>query len=130
LIAHEWLTPAVTEVFSADASMVVWWGTEIECHSAIARKTAALLPDGIASVEARLEELRHEWHEVQPAEAVRRTAVRIVRTHDLRAADALQLAAAIAIADDDLSSLPFVTLDDRLAQAAARERLPVIRPER
>jgi predicted nucleic acid-binding protein len=48
---------------------------------------------------------------------VRRTAQRLLRVHELRAADALQLAAASTAAED----LPFVTLDDRLALAAARE---------
>lgn len=39
----------------------------------------------------------------------------------LRAADALQLAAAIVAADFNAASMPFVTLDVRLAEAADRE---------
>jgi predicted nucleic acid-binding protein len=48
--------------------------------------------------------------------------------HPLRSADALQLAAALIAAEDHPGSLPFVTLDDRLALAAEREGFTVVRP--
>lgn len=66
--------------------------------------------------------------EIQPADAVRRTATRILRVHPLRAAPALQLAAARVASEDRPETLPFVTLDDRLVHAAQREGLEVIRP--
>jgi predicted nucleic acid-binding protein len=46
----------------------------------------------------------------------------------LRAADAQQLAAAIVGSEDQPATLPFVTLDDRLAQSAEREGFVVVRP--
>jgi len=46
--------------------------------------------------------------------------------HPLRAADALQLSAAIVAADGDPSSLELVTLDRRLAEAAMLEGFPVL----
>ncbi len=52
--------------------------------------------------------------------------MRLLRVHPLRAADAFQLAAAIAAADESPRSLPFVTFDSRLARAAEREGFPVI----
>lgn len=48
--------------------------------------------------------------------------------HPLRAADSLQLAAAIVVADGAPRALPFVTLDDRLALAADKEGFPVLVP--
>lgn len=45
----------------------------------------------------------------------------------LRAADALQLAAALAAAENNPSALSIVTLDDRLAEAAEREGFPLMR---
>ncbi|HET6470416.1 MAG TPA: hypothetical protein VFG38_01165 [Pseudomonadales bacterium] len=48
-------------------------------------------------------------------------AERIVRVHVLRAADAFQLAAALTAAVGDPSSVEFVSLDERLIEAAARE---------
>jgi hypothetical protein len=68
------------------------------------------------------------WEEIRPGSRLRQTAERLLRVHALRAADALQLAAAITAADDDPRALPFVTLDERIARAAEREGFPVIEP--
>jgi predicted nucleic acid-binding protein len=76
----------------------------------------------------RLDGLAASWREIQPGEPMRRTASRLLRTHSLRAADAFQLAAARAASEDRPETLPFVTLDDRLALAAQREGFDVIQP--
>ena len=55
-----------------------------------------------------------------------RLGCRLVRAHDLRAADALQLAAAVDLRGRGETTPPFVTLDERLAFAAAREGFPVL----
>ena len=39
------------------------------------------------------------WHQVDPSDAIREAAVRFLRVHPLRAADALQLAAAFVVAE-------------------------------
>jgi predicted nucleic acid-binding protein len=57
---------------------------------------------------------------------VREAAVRFLRVHPLRAADALQLAAAFVAAERRPSSLEVVTLDDRLAVAARKEGFALI----
>ena len=59
-------------------------------------------------------------------ELVRRHAERLVETHPLRAADALQIGAALVVAGADPPTLEFVTLDDQQAQAAEREGLHVL----
>jgi hypothetical protein len=46
--------------------------------------------------------------------------------HELRAGDALQLAAAIVASDHQTSAMEFVTLDRRLADAADKEGFRVI----
>jgi predicted nucleic acid-binding protein len=82
-----------------------------------------------AQVESALDRLRSleaGWVEIAPAEAVRASAVRLLRTHPLRVADAMQLAAAIFTAGGAPRSLPFVTFDDRLALAASKEGFPVV----
>jgi predicted nucleic acid-binding protein len=68
-----------------------------------------------------LKALANRWNEIEPNDAIRETAVRFLRVHPLRAADALQLAAAFFAAERRPSSLELVTLDDRLATAARRE---------
>jgi predicted nucleic acid-binding protein len=103
--------------------MLVWWATEVECASAIARLERDGALDAAAVNEAfdRLKRLGDGWHEVEPSDAVREAAVRFLRVHSLRAADALQLAAAFVAAERRPSSLEIVTLDERLAAAARKE---------
>ncbi|MCJ7709424.1 MAG: type II toxin-antitoxin system VapC family toxin [Chloroflexi bacterium] len=130
LLVNQASTAAVIGEAERDPEFVVWWGTVVECVSACTRLeregrvTAAELGAAIDNLPA----LAASWQEVQPAARLRRTAERLLRVHPLRAADALQLAAAIAAADGDPRSLPFVSLDDRLARAAEREGFLVVEP--
>jgi predicted nucleic acid-binding protein len=130
LLVDEDGTLAARAELEDDPSMVVWWSTGVECVSAIARREReGLIKAGeVSAVTEKLTALAESWEEVQPAERVRRAAVRLVRVHPLRTADAFQLAAAIIAADDDPHILPFVTLDERLARAAEREGFPVVQP--
>jgi predicted nucleic acid-binding protein len=80
----------------------------------------------VTEAAERLRRLAVAWQEVLPVDPVRTTAQRLLRVHPLRAADALQLAAAVVASEHDAASLPFVCLDDRLAEAAAREGFPVV----
>jgi uncharacterized protein len=95
----------------------------VECASAIARleRDGALDEAAVTEAFERLQRLARGWHEVDPSEPVREAAVRFLRVHPLRAADALQLAAAFVAAERRPASLEVVTLDDRLAAAARKE---------
>jgi uncharacterized protein len=73
-----------------------------------------------------LKRLAEAWHEVDPSDPIREAAVRFLRVHPLRAADALQLAAAFIAAERRPSSLEVVTLDDHLALAARKEGFVLI----
>ena len=108
--------------------MLVWWGTELECVSAIARleRQGDLASDATVVALQRLEALAGGWHDVQPADSVRRAARRALRVHNLRTADALQLAAATVGAEGQPASLDVVSLDDRLSDAARREGFAVL----
>jgi len=83
---------------------------------------------GLSSRIDRLRRLAHAWHEIDASDPIRETAVRLLRVHPLRAADALQLAAAHDAAERRPSSLEVVTLDDRLATAARKEGFVVTAP--
>ena len=128
LLISEPATAALTANYELDPDMLVWWGTDVECVSAIARvEREHLVPSAtVSGALARLDALAAAWQEVQPSATVRRVAVRLLRVHPLRAADSLQLAAAIVAAENDPSSLPLVTLDARLAHAAEREGFSVL----
>ena len=111
-----------------DPVLVTWWGTVIECTSAIARREreAAMSLSQATRCLERLRLLSTAWQEVGPVDAVRTIAQRLLRTHPLRAADSLQLAAAVVAAERDPSSLEFVCLDERLGEAAEREGFRVV----
>ena len=123
-------SPAADATADSDPNMVVWWATEVECVSAIARREREGAIDWRQSALAleSLADFVAAWQVIDPTTRLRELACRLLRVHPLRTGDALQLAAAIVAADGDPRSLPFVTLDDRLAQAAEREGFPVVRP--
>jgi uncharacterized protein len=88
------------------------------------QRTGALRAEVVTDAFLRLSALRASWHEVEPGEEVRESASRFLRVHDLRAAHAVQLAAAFFAAEARPATLEFVNLDDRLLEAARREGLP------
>ena len=114
--------------FERDPSIATWWGTDVECVSAIARRQreGALEADAVSAAMHRLDGLAAAWQEVQPTARLRRSAMRLLRVHPLRSADALQLAAAIVASEDNPPALQLVTYDDRLADAALREGFTVV----
>lgn len=75
----------------------------------------------------QLAALQAAWHEVQPLDSVRQIAQRLLRLHPLRAADSLQLAAALLVCEHRPKGWKFVCLDTRLSLAAEREGFRVIR---
>jgi predicted nucleic acid-binding protein len=123
LAVTEASTDAVRAIAEEDPVMCVWWATEVECVSALARleREGALTQAATTVALERLDLLAESWNEVQPVASVRGTARRLLRVHTLRAADALQLGAAVVAAEGQPASLEIVTLDERLAAAARRE---------
>jgi predicted nucleic acid-binding protein len=128
LLVAETTTAAIAAVMSRDSSVLVWWATEIECASALARleREGALGEAAATTAFERLRQLSAGWQEVDASDAVRETAVRLLRVHPLRAADATQLAAAFVAAERRPASLELVTLDLRLAAAARKEGFPLV----
>ena len=110
--------------------MIVWWATEVECVSALARleREGGLAREEMLVALERLDRLVDAWHEIDALASVRRTARRLLRAYSLRAADAFQLAAALEAADDNPAGLVVVALDDRLIDAVQREGFAVIEP--
>lgn len=112
-----------------DGDMLVWWASAVECASALARleRTGALNATGAALAYDRLKQLSDTWHEVEASDIVRENAIRFLRVHPLRAADALQLAAAFTAAERRPASLQLLTLDERLADAARKEGFALLK---
>jgi predicted nucleic acid-binding protein len=128
LLVEERRREAMLSLLAQDDVMLVWWGTPVECTSAIARREregALTATQAVASLE-RLRYLKDGWHEVLPTPPLRDVAERVLRVHPLRAADSLQLAAAIIAAEREPTTLDLVSLDDRLSDAASREGFRVL----
>lgn len=131
MLVAESSSVAVMAEYERDPDLVVWWATDMECVSALARLERDGILDGPSMVDAleRLDALGQAWQEVQPIVRIRQTAIRLLRVHGLRAADAIQLGAALTVAEDQPASLEVVTLDERLGQAAQREGFRVVVPD-
>jgi predicted nucleic acid-binding protein len=128
LVEQRWSKPMAAHALQ-DPHRITWWGSTVECASAICRlereKHLGRVEAGVAL--KRLQELAAGWNEINAGEGLREQALRLLRVHPLRAADALQLAAAIYAAEQRPATLDFVCLDERLAQAAEREGFTVLR---
>ena len=112
-----------------DPVIVTWWGSRIECTAALNRLELDHRfeeGDGLGRSMAQLGLLAASWLEIEPRDQVYRRAVRLVRRHPLRAADALQLAAALMATGEHPERLDLVSSDDRLSAAARREGFRVL----
>jgi predicted nucleic acid-binding protein len=116
--------------FDSDSEIIVWSLTRIELLSAIARRRREDSRSAAMLTVARRNILRawDGWSEITTVELVRRHAERLVESYSLRAADALQLGAALIAAEGDPTNLELVTLDRSLADAAEREGFAVLGP--
>lgn len=68
------------------------------------------------------------WSEILPGENVRKAALRMLMLHPLRAAEALQLAAALVWTSGAPDGCDFVCLDRRLNEAARKEGFRITMP--
>lgn len=128
LYVHEPNTSVVRELLATDSSIIVWWGTHTECISALMRQVRT---GGITSPEERacrhvLHTLAQSWSEIQPSDALRSMAERLLAVHPLRSADALQLAAALQWCQGHTTDQCLVTFDQRMREAAYREGFTVL----
>jgi len=127
LLFEQESTVRIREILDQDPEVVAWWGTPVECASAAAR----LRREGVITVEEEdavlrlLGDLRESWIEILPSGEVRGEAMRLLRVHSLKAADAVQLGAAILWAGPERGSW-FLTLDERLGLAARLEGFRVL----
>jgi len=111
-----------------DDNIAVWWGAWVECAVAISRllREGWLDEQGESEARASLDLLAEDWREVQPTDEVRALAALLSRRQPLRAADALQLAAAFVWRENTDEHRGFVCLDQRLRRAASEEGFSVL----
>ncbi len=112
----------------ADPGGASWWATPLECASAFARarREGRLGPSEESRLRKRVDVVVATWTEVLPSVELRELAGTLLLRHPLRAADSLQLAAALIWVDHRPSGQEFVCLDDRLREAARGEGFRVV----
>jgi hypothetical protein len=111
-----------------DRQMSIWWGTPVECQSSVYRRHRDT-PQPPPLLEKQLDRLQaflQDADTVPPTDRVRLRAGRLLAGHFLRAADAIQLAAALTGCGEKPAGETFVCLDLRLRQAAEREGFTVL----
>jgi predicted nucleic acid-binding protein len=121
LCIHQGLTPRAVALYK-HYRVVVWWATPVEIASALARllRMNQIDPRQHAEARALAKVLADSWSVVQPSDRLRATAAELLDRFDLRAADCLQLAAALQWCEDTPHGRIFLTADQRLREAALR----------
>ena len=119
LCVRQGTTPRAIALYE-NSEAVVWWATSVEIASALARlvRMKQLSSSDWAKAGKIATALANDWSVIQPSEAVRAKATELVDRYDLRAADALQLAAALAWCEDIPQGRVFLTADQKLQEAA------------
>lgn len=119
-LADEWATQ--------DPAIVIWTCTLVEVSSALCRlqREASLSAAQVAAAEEAADAIAASSHTIVDVEAVKDRARRALRVHPLRAADALQLGAALEWVRGRPSGHILHTFDARLAMAARAEGFKVL----
>jgi hypothetical protein len=131
-VVQEPTPETLDKLLREDDSIAVWWGAWVECAVAISRLSRRLLREGWLDEQGEGEAraspdlLCEDWREVQPTDEVRSLAALLSRRQPLRAADALQLAAAFVWRENTDEWRDFVCLDERLRRVASEEAFNVL----
>ncbi len=112
----------------SDRQVTLWWVSPVECQSALHRqhREDKLSPSQLNEALVRLRGLIEDADFIAPTGGLRERAGRLVAVYPLRAADALQLAAALVWCNEAPQGDSFVCLDDRLREAARREGFTIL----
>jgi hypothetical protein len=128
LFVDEDRSEEVMELAQGDPEPATSWLTEVECWSAFARfiREGWLAADQASGLGSALTNYLTEMDEIGMSDGVRDLACTLLQRYPLRAGDALHLAAALIWAENRPQGRAFVSLDDRLREAALREGFTVL----
>jgi predicted nucleic acid-binding protein len=119
LCVRQGMTPRAIALYK-NYDAVVWWATPVEIASALARLMRMKQLDSTdwAKASKLTKSLADSWSVIQPSDALRATSIQLVDRYDLRAADSLQLAAALEWCEYAPHGRVFLTADQKLRDAA------------
>jgi predicted nucleic acid-binding protein len=121
------VTLCVDQTFTPQALLLerkykiaVWWATHVEIASALAQllRQNKITAAEYAHAKQQAEHLAIIWRTAVPSERIALKARALLERNTLRAADALQLAAALEWCEDHPDGKIFLTFDQRLREAA------------
>lgn len=100
--------------------IVAWWATQVEMMSGLARldRVGQITHDPFLMGKQIALEIVRGWLSVGSTERIAAGACSLLELHSLRAADALQLAAALEWCEGQPVGKVFLTFDRRLHEAA------------
>ncbi len=128
LFVLEARSQAVKALAESDPHMAVWWAAPVECASAVhrLRREGVFSTAEAAPVLAAMSTAFGAADTVQAGDALSVKALRLLGVHPLRAADALQLAAALILVRDAPAGHELVSLHEQLREAALLEGFRVL----
>ena len=123
LLVHEKESEICTAAYRTDREILIWTLTKAEIFSALCRRMRDNTLDGetFEAARNRMNDLFDTVYEVAAVDRVKERALRLLRVHPIRAADALQLAAVLVATQEKVDRLPVMCFDDRLTEAAKLE---------
>lgn len=127
LLVQEPHSYRVQKIAAGDQALVIWWATGVEVVSALARleRDKAFFTENMTGFLRSLMALMDGCSIVEPHDGVLQIAQRLLLAYPIKAADALQLAAALVFYSEPRRS-EFVCLDRKLRDAAMREGFEIV----
>ncbi len=109
-----------SETLFAKYGVTVWWSTQIEIISGLTRLLRMKEIDETEFVDGKqvAQAMAMIWIAIKPSANIEREARILLELYPLRAADALQLAAALEWCDGNPKGCVFLSFDQRLREAA------------
>jgi predicted nucleic acid-binding protein len=112
-------TERATDLF-ANYAVTVWWSTPVEIASGLTRllRMGEIGRDEFLSGKRLAQTIAATWIPISPSAGIAARACSLLEMYPLSAADALQLAAALAWCEGKPTGNVFLTFDQRLREAA------------
>lgn len=108
------------EALFADYEVAVWWSTPVEIISGLTRlmRMGEIEHDEFLAGKQLAQTIAKMWMPINPSVTIATQASSLLELYPLRAADALQLAAALNWCENKPTGKIFLTFDKRLRDAA------------
>jgi predicted nucleic acid-binding protein len=121
LCSQQIQTERATGLFAVNG-VAVWWATSVEIVSGLTRlrRMGEVGEDDFLAGKEILQIIAATWVSVRPSAKIASKASSLLEIYPLRAADALQLAAAWEWCEGKPKGRVFLTFDQRLGDAAAQ----------